>query len=298
MAFETGVATSISDLWTKLRTFAINSLGWTLLGNTGTAPISTYLTSVSGKKFGFGYYDTTSLANTIHTCTVTGYTDGVAMSAQPGTSYAGTKSTRTGAITFPLTAYWFFGGPDYLHFVVEDVPGEFWHGGVGVLDKTHAFTDGDYSTGTTWDMGSNLGQVVSTGHNLPFSPSCQSAATIGTLRVNGTITSMSSNTGTNSTGSLPFAVTSPYYPPYLYNDFVGRTLLFPIYVYSHLLRCIIGVPFNMATCGLKYFGGKGVVVLGADTWYLFPFRKYRDADNPSTAVMNSGPYGFAYRRVN
>jgi len=186
MAFETGVATSISDLWTKIRTFATNQLGWTLLGNTGTAPISTYLQSSSGKKFGFGYYDSTGLINTIHTCTVTGYTSGLEMSAQPGTSYTGTKATRTGPFTFPVTTYWFCGGPDYLHFVVEDVPGEFWHGGVGVLDKTHAFTDGDYSTGTIWDQGSSLGNVAGSKHNLPFSPSNQSALTIGTLRVNGT----------------------------------------------------------------------------------------------------------------
>lgn len=308
MAFETGVATSLNDLISKLVTFATAELGWSNLGAAPASPAGTYLQSGSGGIFGIGGDDGTT-TNALHLMSCASHTPGAAFGSQPETTFRNYSRARVGPnMVFPTAAYWFFGTGQYLHFVIEDNPGEFWHGALGTLDKNFSYSGGHYVCGTS-DGGSP--NVPATGdRNFPFTPFAGQGN--GNLQSNGIIMDgtasflNNSNDATRgfSQGSHPLAGNQSSHPCLnVYNDFVGRSLLTPLSVYcyryaSTFRRYFIGKAPAMAGCGLKYLGGKGTMVLGSDTWYCFPIRKYWPTnDNQAVGQISTGLWGLAYKRV-
>lgn len=311
MAFETGVATSRDDLIAKLVTFATTQLGWTNLGSapavTTVSPAGTYLQSPLGGIFGIG--GDTNTTNAIHLMSCTSHSPGVAFQSQPNTTFRNYSYGRVGPnMVFPTAAYWFFGTGQYLHFVVEDNPGEFWHGAIGTLDKNFSYSGGHYACGTS-DGGSphDPGQGA---RNWPFT--AYGGQGNGNLQSNGliidgTYTFLNNNNNAAvgySQGAHPACGNqSSHVSRYVYNDFVGRTLLTPLSVFCYsyasvVRRYFIGKAPAMAGCGLKYIGGKGTMTLGSDTWYLFPIRKYWPTnDNQAVGQISTGLWGLAYKRV-
>jgi len=307
MAFETGVATSITDLWTKIKTFATAELGWTELGTAGTGPVGTMFQTPAGAYLGVGY-DPTGDTNAIGLCVSAGFTGGVGFASQPGTSWKAYSYPVIGPITFPTTSYWFFGEAEYLHFIVEDVPGQFWHGCLGTLNKNYSYSGGQFACGTSSGDGNPLGS----GKLYPFGVA--GGQPLGLLKnnailVNGVSTDMGSSYAsfyaTPSTLGYNSALsTYSMDDQRANNDLVGRTVLHPIYVYARgtfgglALNNIVGTAPNIANCTLNYIGGKGVLTLGSDTWYLFPIRKYYPSmSSQGPGTVSSGLLGLAYKRV-
>ncbi len=315
MAFQSGVATSITDLWSKLKTFATGTLGWTELGTAGTNPVGSVLRSPAGAYYGIGY-DGISTTNVINLCLMSGYTAGAAFSAQPNTSWRNYIYTTVGPMAFPTTAYWFFGEAEYLYFVIEDVPGQFWHGGLGTLNKTHSFSGGHFACGTfdhtssTITAGNYHGNDPLDGsRNYPF-------ANVGspnaTQRNNGIhINGISANMGSTTDSYYGWAsnlktYTGAYPTEYsrANNDFVGRTILHPVYVFAKgtfggtAFQNLIGTAPNFANVNLKYIGGKEVLTLGSDDWYLFPIRKFNSSMSAvASTELSTGWLGIGYKRV-
>lgn len=172
MAYQTGTANNLSDLLSKLATFA-QTLGWVVDKLiTGTQP-GLFVHNAHG------YWSTgvgTSLYDTLYISGNTGFDTSVAWNAQPGTSmtYHGPWGTYYGVgttnLTGPFTSYDFFGTPDYLHVVVQISPGRFRHFGIGILDKEGDYTGGHYAYGTRVNTGgSYIGRPDIAYHTYPLS---------------------------------------------------------------------------------------------------------------------------------
>lgn len=321
MAFQTGTSTSQDDFIAKVKTFATTQCGWTALG-TGPDGVE-YLSSGSAGVFGLTKnYVTTDCLNPV---VLKAYVPGAAIALQDygdGNKWTGTglrtRVGEAGMLTFPITNYWFFGTAQYVHFVIESVPGEFWHGGLGTLNKTAAWSGLHYATGTNEP---GLGQPFTSSRIHPFSVYGSSAAPANAIMVNDRIFRAHIGYAGDDRGTSLGIVrcTSVLCAPYgnlyqstypignrdisPYNDFAGRTLLLPILVSADLLingvtvKGLIGSAPDMATCGLKYLGKAGTLTIGSDQWYLFPIRKYQPDWNNRTGVASTGLAGLAYKRI-
>ena len=152
MAFETGFATSISDLKTKLVTFLTTSAGWSLAQASYSSSLDfSVLQSVEG--FYVYVAEGSDLANSGDALTITAseaFNSGVGMSSQAGATYTSETRTCAAHITFPLTGYWFFAEDDYIHVALETSPGMFTHCGTGRVRKYSSITGGLYAYGMLW----------------------------------------------------------------------------------------------------------------------------------------------------
>jgi len=319
MAFQSGVATSITDLWAKLKTFATGTLGWTEHGTAGTNPVGSVLSSPAGAYYGIGYNGIGAI-DVINLCLTSGFTADAAFSAQSGTSWLDPCQTTIGPIVFPTTAYWFFGEAEYFYFVIEDVPGQFWHGGIGTLNKTYSFSGGRFACGTLDHYSSNTTSLLNSsfyrGHqpldslrNYPFAvPTAQNQRRCNAMHINGASGCMGniSWSSTYAWGSHLRNSTSAYPIEYsrANNDYVGRTILHPAWVIAKgtwggtAFNGLIGVAPNFANVNLKYIGGKSVLALGSDDWYLFPIRKFNTSmADVDPSELSTGLLGMAYKRV-
>ncbi len=307
MAFQTGVASSLTYLRDKLVTFATTTLGWSNLSTGGTTVASTNLLSVAGNYLGVGIYNGTHLALNV----ASGHTPGADFYNQPNTAWRENMFPMVGPMTFPTTAYWFFGTSEYLHFVVEDVPGEFWHGTIGRLDRTYNYPGCAYACGTEESIYDDKGNPLRSRLIYPFSMTGGSGAgRSGACQING-VTKYIGNNSPESAFVVPSAIgyqdtlgTNPINHLYANNAFLGRTLLHPIYLSAYgdfggtNFNSIIGVVKDFAAVKLDYIGGKGILALGDDDWYLFPIRKFmNNMNNLGASVLSTGYLGLAYRRV-
>lgn len=182
MAYETGSATGVVDLLSKLRTF-LAANGWTEnrwsaqgSGNwLNVSKSSMYINIVSDPSAG----TTNRPGHFLRAYGATSYSSGSAYTAQPNTSGA---VIVNGLGTTSLTAYHFFAADDYVYVVIEVTPGYYKHLHFGILTKFGTYTGGWFIFGSSHNYqtsGSNLPNDFYQDHSLPWVASGNSTAADG-----------------------------------------------------------------------------------------------------------------------
>lgn len=156
MAFETGTATSVTDLLGKLYTFATGTAGWTGHQTAGVGPVLSDQHSISSPD-GL-YMNFVSQVEYIECQPATGYTAGgtTTFLQQPGSPTTGKTDTdirlrvqmrwgEPGTWLLGETGnYWIFAStssPYYIHLVVEEPGGRFGHLMFGLGDAHYSDAD-------------------------------------------------------------------------------------------------------------------------------------------------------------
>lgn len=175
MAYETGTATGVNDLLSKLRTFAAAN-GWTenKWGAQGSgywlniSKAGHYVNIVSDPSAGAG----SNPGHFLRCYGATSYNSGAAYTAQPNTSGL---VLVNGLGTSSLSSYHFFAYADYIHCVIEVTSGIYRHLHFGTIDKIGTWTGGAYLMGTSHDY-SVLTTDLSSQHAIPWA-TCGSSST-------------------------------------------------------------------------------------------------------------------------
>lgn len=307
MAFQTGTASSPTDLLSLLVTFATAN-GWVVY-----TPTSGYVfhNPTTGQ-----YVGVAANTNTFLLAGALGYNSGAAWNAQPG---ATTNTARANDCAGPYKAYYFFSGPGYIHVVVERSTNLFKHFMFGELEKAGSYVGGHYFDATHHDMTEY--SPTNRTHNLLnhnvhrylFDARESGAPVYGSIRIDydGKTNNWLSrgSQGANSVGesniykSIVRFEFSRYWPfffnsPNLFNQ---RTVLIPIDVFvsrpSNLFSPV-GTVKDVRFLNIKNFTPGEILTLGSDEWYVFPhIAKTATWDNSSSLVVTSGNYGYAYRKI-
>lgn len=164
MAFQTGQATSIADLFSKLSTFAVAN-GWTQDHSAADRLFLSKVGSDDSVYVAFWWNTGTPLNVGIYqgnTFGGSGNAPGNSAHVDSGNGFttAGTPSNtdfddeRYVALDDDTNTYWFFEDDDYIHVVVQRTtvsPEIFVHFGFGVLTKFDDWTGGAYVYGWRYD---------------------------------------------------------------------------------------------------------------------------------------------------
>lgn len=350
MAYETGGSSSITDLLDKIRVFAL-AQGWTVehfaartdkQGNpaagavansaspsTGAdVPGQSLLIAKAGARFAFHTDTRTNSLTGSDTGPhlITQIRDGAYSAGQASTGQTGSSAGAvTNKLAGPFQAYHLFAGSNYLHAVVEIVPGEFRHFGVGTLNKAGAVTSGQYAFGTMWSQNSSLGyrsNAYSSQHGMPFDDSglglSGGAASYYVTHVRVDTDGKSPRyayldgysgdvatdpyrngyggyirTGIGRTAGAALAVALTEIGP---STLTGRTVLVPLVVgvaRPSGFFSLAGAAPDMRSVRLDNLAPGDVVALGPGSWKVFPISR----KNGAAGQENSAALGLAYRVV-
>ena len=322
MAYETGVSTGVTALLSTIREFA-DDLGWTIdRDDVNELALhhadAGYFTLVATPEAD-DLYTTADPGPFISIWGQTGFDPGAAHSSQPGSS--GGLYGRTNALRGPFTAYHLFGTTQYIHCVVEIVPGEFAHFHFGCLDKSGDYTGGEYATGTAWFYYLNSDNynrdALANRHTVPFDGEGYYAAgggsDYGVLRLDtdgytaewGRFT-YDTDSSYSTVGGPARSSDSQWRTPYSYywlstpNTVNALSPLAPILVTFNLRNAktfLAGAPADLRIVNMRNLTPGETITIGNDEWVCFPLKK-RGLDRyaPPPAV-NSWYFGFAYRKV-
>ena len=297
VAYETGVATSPSDLLGKLGVF-IEANGWSYDGGSSGAVI---YNGASGVGIFAGVNAT---ATEIHTRGCLGYLGASAWNAQPGHSGI-THIMNLGA--GPYTSYHIWvgdeDGNDYVHLTVEKTAGEFRHWALGKLVPYGSMTGGVYSDSTLLtdsagqrnspdsslhrhlcDANQNtaLGQVwVDYDGKVNTWQGVQNAGVFTTTLHCGSTRTLGLYANFMNIGYQRWNFRTPQWPMLYFANRAGS------------LRSPIGRMPNIRAINVRnFFPGQEVTISG-DTWKIFPvFQKQTEA--VGNDIVSSGLYGYAH----
>lgn len=321
MPYETGTATGVADLISKIATFAAAN-GWTIHSNgartAGAGSGGTAVLLSRGAVFGAflgnnGAGGTSDPGPWIEVYQFESFSAG-STETQPNKSINLFNNWMAG----PYVAYHFFTPPagatnPYLHIVVEVQSGSYRHFGIGQIRRFGNFTNGVYNYVTAWDFGTFINNSTASSHSGPFDGggSNQSrsdtrirvdfggaspqwgvvgqSATAPNIRVDAQTRVGATGAGINT--SLPYSICGP-------SGFTGRTPLTPIMLWAwrdtvSQLRHPIGYPEDIRVLRMDNFQPNDTITIGADTWRVFPFVRR----NGTAGQQNSGLSGFAYRQT-
>ena len=302
MPYQTGTASGVNDLLDKLRIFALangwaldfsgarsDALGNAVLLNKGGLCVALLSNTVSAGS-------QSDPPNFFDVYTYPGPYSGASPNTdQPGRSDYCVANGLAGA----FTAYHFFAASNYLHIVVEVVPGRFSHFGAGTLDKAGGGSAVAYCYGLRWEHS----QVFTNGifyHSIPFdvnafgfsggsiradadgvSPRNYSMRTSGPSRAVGGFLDQTFGLANHMMRVGPSALT-------------GRAVLAPAIVMVERTTnvfSIAGAPLDFRFVRMDNITPGDVITIGSDQWKCFPIIR----KNGPPGVENSGPYGYAYR---
>lgn len=179
MPNETGTASDIQDLLTKLETFISQSPGFVI--DSGMAAASPFYFAVHRDDLYVQFTgDVADVGGeTIQVYMSTGY-DGSGPGAEPGSNIAFNTSAsggnRINNIDGPYESYYFYanfddsaGKPVYCHVVLEYAAGLFRHFGFGSIRKFGTWEGGEYAYGHYWAQGtSNIDNAGDRTHHVLF----------------------------------------------------------------------------------------------------------------------------------
>jgi hypothetical protein len=326
MAYQTGTASSTSNLLDTLRGF-LAANGWTVTWRFQIAQSTwRWLHASKGGVF-FNAYEwlvaasaTLSPSPHIIFCNyATAYNASLDPYAQPGRNL---DSGATG-ITPPYLSYHFFEGVGasgpYCYVAIEIGAGEFAHFGFGVLNKAGTYTGGEFACGSMWLTTNGFGggqqnNALSSGNAWPFSDNASINAWITNLPIGTIIRCVPALSGSHvvaSQGSLtgqqlrcggarnhsttrsdagtaqwllwqaptiPSIATAVLMAPHCFAERTTNN-------YSY-----IGVPPGLRHVSLEFLNPGDEIVLGAETWKVFPLRR----KGSGSEIPLSGNYGIAY----
>lgn len=323
MAYETGVSAGVTALLGTIRAFA-EGLGWTIDRN------ETNELALHHPDAGFFTLRATPEEDDIYTnynprpyisiWGQTGFDGGAAYNAQPGSSDG--IYGRTNGLRGPFTAYHLFGTTQYIHCVIEIVPGEFGHFHFGCLDKAGAYTGGEYATGTAWSYRLNDDnynrRALSNRHVVPFDgmgyyPAAQSDGAKGAVRLDtdgytaewarftyDTSSSYSCVWGPARLGDYQWRSPFTFYWLSTPNTVNALSPLAPILL-TFLLRnaktFLAGTPADLRIVNMRNLTPGETITIGNDEWLCFPIKKRSMDEIAPHPAVNSWYFGFAYRKV-
>lgn len=320
MANQTGNATDLADLVAKLFTFATGN-GWTQdLLNTGAGKAAMHKGTVY---VSFRWDPSTPLALGIYQAL--GYTGGNDPGTHPDDSGNGAVSGSNSFLiqersiadigngAFP--SYYFFLDSGYLHVVAETSSTIFRHFGFGTILKTGDWTGGEYCYGQVHDANlanSNQNSALLDGL-FSQSAGVEKAATVhvegmpgqsGSSKWGiawGSTTSLPNDTGGNPRINLQGGFEGgPISRQFAFYSGGSQSGLIPQYPISCWYRnpstnfvYFLGYMPDMRGVNLKSFAAKDEIVIGSDTWVVFP------TSEKTTSAVSSRSYnqGIAYKKV-
>ncbi len=306
MAYFTGTANNPSDLLGKLRTHA-ETLGWV----TDRASASEWLCHNAD-----GYWSFNAGSNQWQLAGNTGFDNGLAWNAQPGSSvqnnpYSSKEATIAQLSAGPFTRYHLFATAAYLHLHVEIAAGQFRPVMIGSLNKRGvAYTGGQYVCGSfIYSPGQALTNNWSShpfdGYHIRYSGG-------------GSVLRLDSLDGSPSPDWLPFDYTtnvsrrvvgpgrgnysSQYHPDVglidaSANELNSSTNVVPcaIYAFGAQQRSrYIGEAPDFGLCRMDFLAPGDSITIGTDTWRVFPLLQRGTAsDFGNTSAL----VGYAFRVV-
>lgn len=319
MSYETASATGPNDLIDKLRIFALAN-GWTVDYNGGRTNPGGGLQAGSNNAVAMNkdglyvvlYQDTSSNSTSNPTPRVACYTYPGAWVSGNGSDAQANKTTTTTANNLggPYAAYHFFADParNYLHVVVEVVPGRFSHFHVGTLEKAGGGTAVAYNAGLTWNFSTAplyTSDSTSAQHLIPFDDYGQGSLYSTAIRVDsdGIVPRnqvLEANNATSGKGGWRAGSGTALLEELQLNvrasEITGRAPLSPLIVMSSRtsgVYSVVGTPFDLRAVSLDNLAAGEVITLGSDQWKVFPIVRR----NGSSGIENSAVQGFAYRLI-
>jgi hypothetical protein len=318
MAYETGVSTGVTAMLGTIRAFA-DELGWTIdRDDTNELALhhsmAGYFTLIANPQQ--QDINTTVDPNpSIEIFGQTGFDSGVSYSNQPGTS-AGFSSGRTNGLRGPFTAYHLFGTQQYIHCVIEIVPGEFAHLHFGRLERQGNYVGGEYFTGTFWyylmiDTSPEHASADDRDHAVPFDCATGRSGQSGAVRMDvagytnewARFDVRSPNDSSSAWGAMrangnrtPFRHYSDSTP----NTVNAITPLHNLLVVANIrnqLGFFAGAPLDLRMVNMKNLVPGEAITIGTDEWVVFPVKKKGAALNGPQGEVNSWTFGYAYRKV-
>lgn len=324
MAYETGVAADVTALLGTIRVFA-DSLGWTIdRDNTNELALhhvdAGWFTLVATPAVE-DIYATANPRPYIDIWGQTGFDAGAAHDQQPGSS--GDKWGRANALRGPFTAYHLFGTTQYIHCVIEIVPGEFAHLHLGTLVKAGSYQGGEYVAGTAWYyslQNTNYnGDYSSNRHTVPWDGSGYYSAGSGGFGARGALrldTDGYSNEWGCFTTYLNSSLSSVYGParlldtmdrspwwsflfstPNTVNAVSPLAPIVPAFILRNSKTFLPGAPADLRLVNMRNLVPGETITIGSDEWLCFPIKKRSTVKVDTGNVVNSWIAGYAYRKV-
>lgn len=295
--YETGVASSPTDLLDKLRTF-LASHGWT-----ASVPASGDVVLHKGAIFA-GVDATSTVWNTRGCLSYDGL---LAYNAQPNNAGI-THDLNIGA--GPYTAYHFFAGDEdgneYAHVAVEISAGLFRHWALGALVKSGTYTGGVYSDSTFLSTATNEINIASHQAHRHICDSQNVTNEKGHIwidydsKVNNwqVLRAYNDLATTGAVGSNRGFGIHEGLISIGWQHWNLRTILFPMHYFANRAsssRSPIGRIPHMRALNIRNFFPGEIITVGGDDWQVFPvFQK--QLTQPANTVPSSLLYGYAYRR--
>ncbi len=315
MAFETGTATSISDLFTKLSTFAVAN-GWTedhaasdrLFLHRNTVYVAFRWASASPVHVGI--YQALGF---ISSGTNPGaHTDDSGNGAVSGTDNVLDDERNVNLVDSTMT-YWFFEDDVYIHVVAEVSTGVYRHFGFGEIAKLGTWTGGEYCYGWRLDptVASSTGAVLAgtsmlldglagggtmNGYaatiHIEGAPGEGGSSKWGVIWGNPGV-SVGNDTGGNARVYVQGGFRSgPHAVPF--GRFSGQTTeglipAYPIHVWyknpSTADYYPLGYMEGVRGVNIRYIAPEQEVVIGSDTWVFFPTEQKTSLRTDNQGIM-------------
>lgn len=320
MAYETGTATSMSDLLTKINTFAVAN-GWTSDQlNTGAGQVAIHKSNIY-----VSFRWNTTTPNTLGIYQALGYTGGNQPGQHPNDSgngavsttdatLAGERSVVLGNGAFP--SYFIFADTNYLHIVVETTTDIYRHFGFGLLEKIGDWTGGEYCYGQTHLSSGNALSTSSTAlldalHvgasnrersstiHLEALPGMAGASKWGEISGNSVAPSNdpAGNARVLVRGGFRGGPVGRQFGFYSGGNTSGLIPMYPIGIYYRNLansNCYwLGYQPAVRGINVRSFTPKQEITIGADTWTVFPV-----SERTLSATANRTYFqGIAYKKI-
>lgn len=326
MAYQTGTATSTSDLLDKLRAF-LAANGWTVTWRFQIAQGTWRWLHVTKGGLFFNFWEQLSSINTSlsppeHNI-LCNYATSYNASAEPFAQTGANNSVGATGCTPPYLSYHFHEGTGasgpYCFGAIEVSSGEFAHFGVGILNKAGAYTGGEFTCGSMWalttvDGVGTIQNPISDVNAWPFSDSALWSRWGGNLPVGTVVRCPAALSGTHVVANRAAPIGQQLRvggardwstdrnitgsPMWL----VWRQPTIPAIAAAVLMRChcfverpsslfsYIGEPPGIRHVSMEFLNPGDEIVLGPETWKCFPARR----KGSGSEIPLSGNVGIAY----
>lgn len=311
MAYQPGVANSMSDLISALQAFAIANAGFAAGTSWSYSSGGNSYTSSTITKNGVNYgFDVPSGSNTdksflyVNSFVGTPTTSGIG-AAHPNQPNACSYSKRIGNMAGPFVSYNFFSDGIAVHAAVEIVTSVFAHINFGEISQIGSWTGGQFVTGgPDVNNGVTLNDYFNAWSDMPFCSSTYgnnnfvNYGSSGHVRVPtlGPTAAMGrSNTTTTAINSAMVDGVGRYLLNRNPNSSNGRAVLVPIHLHQSASGgsgpwMHLGFVSNARFVNIKNLNPKDIV---NTNWMVFPVSQ---KNGPASVYANSGNYGLAYQK--
>lgn len=333
MAYQESTPTSVSDMLNIISTFAVG-LGWTEARNNTFVSGSTNRRVVSLSRSGFDHVHifgnlSSSVYDQIHVLRSIGISTGIDAVAQPNRGIWSQTNLLSNGPFVKMYLFGESGSNPYVHCVVEHAAGRYRHFGFGELIKQGTWTGGGYCHGQLWYQQPNNTQPQTPNGSNHFVPFSMNPNVIGSTSIyNGGVRCDDCDATANSFSGvddkfLPYngaasrkvgcgfvisnaSIDFPYVEGAMgvlvvgRSDYNQRTHLIRM---SHFVsrasgyRSYIGEPPALRAIDMTAFTALEELVIGGDTWKIFPLVRKGDAGSAGSNNESSNNYALAYKKV-